>query len=218
MIASTAPTASCRSPIRPFTAQRTKAATWSGNERASLPQVRVGVHGHRGTLLSQGREHARGNSGEETGESSTVRRGQRDGRPAAAYAGQGWAGPRLQPLQSDPRRPLSGHEEAGRGRDVLCLSRQGDLVRGYGGDQGPVAAARVRQELRRATAARSGTGDAARSFGRLPDSAPRRIGGRAHLSRDAVSEWRAALRPGSARRAAGRRPPRRGAGGGGRPP
>src|SRR2546422_3564643 len=146
MIASTAPTASCRSPIRPSTARRTKAATWSGNERASLPQVRVGVHGHRGTLLSQGREHARGNSGEETGESSTVRRGQRDGRTHAASAGQGWAGPRLQPLQSDPRRPLSGHEEAGRGRHVLCLSRQGDLVRGYGGDQGPVAAARVRQE------------------------------------------------------------------------
>src|SRR3989449_5981142 len=208
MIASTAPTASCRSPIRPSTARRTKAATWSGNERASLPQVRVGVHGHRGTLLSQGREHARGNSGEETGESSTVRRGQRDGRTHAASAGQGWAGPRLQPLQSDPRRPLSGHEEAGRGRHVLCLSREGDLVRGYGGDQGPVAAARVRQELRRATAARSGTGDAARSSERLPHPAPRRIGGRAHLSRDAVPEGRAALRPGSARRADGHRPRR----------
>src|SRR2546428_9706181 len=186
MIASTAPTASCRSPIRPFTAQRTKAATWSGNERASLPQVRVGVHGHRGTLLSQGRELARGNSAKKTGKPSTFRRGQRAGRTHAASAGQGWAGPRLQPLQSDPRRPLSGHEEAGRGRDVLCLSRQGDLVRGYGGDQGPVAAARVRQELRRATAARSGTADAAPSSVRLPQPATRRIRGRGYLSRSVL--------------------------------
>src|SRR3989441_7852093 len=49
---------------------------------------------------------------------------------------------------------------------------------------------------------------AARSPERLPDLAPRRIGGRAHLSRDAVPEGRAALRPGSARRADGHRPRR----------
>src|SRR5919108_105741 len=58
MIASTAPTTSSPSPIRPSIARRTKAATWFGNERETLPEVRVRLHRYRRALLSEGRKHA----------------------------------------------------------------------------------------------------------------------------------------------------------------
>ncbi len=104
-IASTVPTASCRSPIRPSIAPRMKAATWSGNERAPLPQVRFRVHRHGRTLLSEGRQHARGDPGEEA--CGAPRRGsavigQWHRRPHAAAARKSGSRPRLQPLESDP--------------------------------------------------------------------------------------------------------------------
>src|SRR6266699_1540751 len=197
-IACTAPTASCRSLTRPSIAPRTKGATWCGNERAALPQVRICVHRYRGTLLSQRRQHARGDPGQETGDAAVLR--QRDRRAHAAASRQGRPGPRVHSLESDPRRPLSGHEEAGRGRDVVRLSRQGDLVGRHRRAQGAVAAPGVRQELRRAPAPRGGARDAPRPSQRLPHPAAGRVRGRAHLSGDAIPQGRAAVRSGSARR------------------
>src|SRR5438093_2512563 len=205
MIASTAPTVSCRSPIKPSIARRTKAATWSGNERASLPEMRVDVHRYRGALLSQGRQHARGNPVEETVGAAFL--GHRH-RGAHAPSGEVRPRPGLQPLQSDSRYALSGDEEAGRGRDVLRVSGPGDLVWRNGRDQGALAPAGLRQKLGRAAAPGSGPGDAARSSERLSHPAPRRVGGRADLSGDAVPEGRAAVGSGSARRAAAHLPER----------
>src|SRR6266699_2688426 len=113
MSACTAPTASCHSPIKPSIAPRTKAATWSGNERASLPEMRIGVHRHRGALLSQRRKHARGNPVEEALGAAIA--GKRHRGAHAAPAGEVRPRPGLQSLQSDSRCALSGNEEAGRG-------------------------------------------------------------------------------------------------------
>src|SRR5207247_9625950 len=104
---------------------------------------------------------------------------------------------------------LSGNEGAGGGREVLRVSGQGDLVRRNGRDQGALAPARLGQKLGRAVAPRSGPRDAPRSSERLSHPAPRRVGGRADLSGDAVPEGRAAVRSRSARWADGH-PPERG--------
>src|SRR5712691_1549376 len=115
MIGCTVRTALCRSPIRPSIAPRTKGATWSGNERAPLSQMRIRVYRHGSPLLSEGRQHARGDPGSKAAGPPPLLRGavvgKRYRRPDAAPAREGGPGPRVESLQSDPGRPLSGHEK-----------------------------------------------------------------------------------------------------------
>src|SRR5436190_17822675 len=186
MTGSTAPTALSPWRTRPSIAPRTKGATWSGNERAPLPQVWIRVQRHGGALLPERRQHARGDPGEKASRGALVR--QRNRRAHAAPPRQIRTRPRLDPVQPDSRRALSGDEEAGRGRDVVRLSRLGDQFGRDRGDQGALPAPRLRQELGRAPAPLSGTGDAPRPPLRLPNPAPRRIRGRADLPGDAVPQ------------------------------
>src|SRR3989442_12943935 len=130
--ASRAPTASSPLPTRPSIAPRTKGATWCVNERATLCPLRVRLPGRR-ALLPARRHDARRGAGE--GEDPRPPVEHRRTHPAAAVQGAG-AGPRLLALEPGPGRPLRGAEEAGRGRDVVRVPREGDRFRPGSGDQG----------------------------------------------------------------------------------
>jgi len=200
-IASTVPTTSCRSPIKPSIAPRTKGATWSGNERAPLPEMRVRVYRYGRPLLSEGRQHARGDPGEEAAAPPAAGRRHRAVAPASARRCRP-AKPvstRLQPLESDPGCPLSVLKKLGEGgMSYVYLAKEisSDATVAI-----KVLSPRLASDKSSVERLRREAGLAMRldhpNVCRICGS---RVGRRADLFGDAVPQGRAAVRPGSARR------------------